>query len=411
MADPKVKGVIAYGLTPYAGGPTTVYRLLARGLRALGWKVFSVAVGQRAARCHDPNFCGDSSVILAPAETSLTGQVQAFLDWVNQEKVDVVIPNSQDNIVAAIPHLPSKVRYISVCHTISRGAYCLCRIHLERLSFVVAISERQMQDLEQGWRVPRTKLRLIPHGIEYEKFFQGPRLRNDCQNLRLIYLGRLHDVDKGVMWLPPILREASNREVPCTMDLVGEGPDLAELQNRFASSGLSGRVQFLGNRLPGEIPPILAHADIFLLPSRFEGFGLTLVEAMAAGCVPIATHLQGITDMIVEDGVSGFLCPLGQVKAFADKIALLHRDRERLRQMAAAAQRRVQEKFTLARMAADYDRLFTEALAQPPIDYQVRPLEQLEYPRELSPTWRACVPQPIKNLARRFLYRCFDYVP
>ena len=73
MDNQKIKGVIAYGLTPYAGGTTTVYHLLARGLRALGWKVFSVAMGKRAALGYVTDFGDEFSVILAPEETSLTG--------------------------------------------------------------------------------------------------------------------------------------------------------------------------------------------------------------------------------------------------------------------------------------------------------------------------------------------------
>ncbi len=411
MDDKKPKGVIAYSQVPRGGGTTTVYRLLARGLRLLGWKVFSVAVGRQAALGSNPDFGDEFSVILAPEETSLTGEVKAFLDWVAREGVDVVIPNCEGNIIAAIPHLPPEVRCISICQSVSGATYKLNTINLNRLSHIVAINNLQMKDLEQRWSVPSAKLRLIPHGIDHQRFLTEKKLAADSQELRLVYLGRINEIDKGVMWLPPILREVSKRGVACIMDIVGDGPDLAELQQRFEGWGLSGQVRFHGQRLPSEIPQILALADVFLMPSRFEGFGLTLVEAMAAGCVPIATHLRGITDMIVEDGVSGFLCPMGQVKAFADKIALLHRDRERLKQMAVAAQQRVAARFSLERMAADYDHLFTEALAQPPIDYKIRPLAEIEFPRELLPTWRAWVPQPMKNLARTCMYRLWGRVP
>ena len=119
---------------------------------------------------------------------------------------------------------------------------------------------------------------------------------------------------------------------------------------------------------------------------------------MAAGCVPVATHLKGITDLIVEDGVSGFLCPLGSVTSFAEKVTCLAQDRARLAAMAAAGRTRVGERFSLGRMAEDYDRLFIRALAEPPVPYAPRPLDQVEYPKALEPTWRAKVPQPLKTL-------------
>jgi glycosyltransferase involved in cell wall biosynthesis len=411
MENQQFKGAIAYGLAPHEGGTTTVYHLLARGLRALGWRVFAVAAGEQAAREYDPRFGDEFSIILAPEETTLAGQVVAFLDWAAKEKVDIIIPNCEDNIIAAIRHLPAEIRYISICHTVSRSGYLLSSIYSDRLSFAVAINPRQRRELENRWHIPSSKLQLIPHGIDFQRFFMGAKSSLAKRELRLVYLGRIHDMDKGVMWLSPILREITNQSVPFMLDLVGSGPDLAELQKRFESLGLSRRIKVHGQLTPNKIPQILAHADIFLMPSRFEGFGLTLVEAMAAGCVPIATHLQGITDMIVEDGVSGFLCPMGDTGAFAQKIIDLYNDRTRLARMAEAAQDRVRDKFSLERMVADYDALFTQALSEPPVAYVPRPLGQLAYPKELQPTWRTRVPLPVKNLARKVLYRCFGHVP
>ncbi|MFZ5448835.1 MAG: glycosyltransferase family 4 protein [Thermodesulfobacteriota bacterium] len=410
MSDQARKGVIAYGVTPHAGGTTIVYRLLAQGLRSQGWKVFSIAMGESAALAYDPDFGDEYSVILAPEETTLAGQVKAFLEWAEREKVDIVIPNCEENILAAIPHLPPRIRYFSVCHTVARVAYLLSRIHLNRVSYVIAVSNRQIQSLERRWKVPRAKLRLIPHGIEYEKFFKGNRSRPNA-SLRLIYFGRIEDMDKGVLWLPAILKKISDHGIPFFMDIVGAGPDLMRLQEMVEGHGLSPRVRFHGQAPPTEIPRFLSQTDVSLIPSRFEGFGLTLVEAMAAGCVPIATHLGGITDMIVEDGVNGFLCPMGDTNAFANKIISLQQEPNRLAEMSRAAQERVKQKFSLQRMASDYDALFTQGLSEPPVDYTPRPLDQLAYPQELRPTWRTWVPLPFKNLARKVLYRYFGYIP
>ncbi len=399
------KGVIAYGLPPHEGGTTTVYRNFARGLRALGWKVASVAVGKNAAHGCDPRFGDEFSEMLAPEETSLSGQVEAFLTWVEQEAVDIVIPNCEGNIIAAVPHLPSRVCYITICHTVVRSAYLTSTLHLDRLSHVVAINPRQVEELQRRWGVPQAKIRLVPHGIDTEIFCQVPVRKSHPGPTHLIFLGRIDDMDKGVMWLPDILKGTEAQGADFICDIVGAGPDREKLQAAMSRNGLSEKVRFHGQKPPGDIPKLLSQADIFLMPSRFEGFGLSLVEAMAVGCVPVASKLHGITDMIVEEGVSGFLCPMGKVGAFAEKIALLHRDRQKLRQISEAAREQVQEKFSLERMAADYDRLFTETLACAPLPYTPRPLEQLQYPKELLPTWRTWVPQPLKNLARTWVYR------
>ncbi len=410
MTPKDVKGVIAYGLAPYSTGTATFYLTVAAGLRQRGWRVFSIAVGREAAERYDPKFGDAYSIILAPEETDPAKQVQAFLKWVEEAQVDIVIPTYEDNILAAIPHLPARVRYITICHNVIRSAYLVSTVHLERLSYAVAINQLQMGILHRRWGVPLNRLRLIPNGVDTGKLSQIPRRSNLSDTIQLIYLGMISHDHKGVLWLPPMLKELSRRSILFFLHVVGSGPDSERLKAAISRNGLASRVHFYGTQPAEEIPGLLSQADISLMPSLFEGFPLALVEAMAAGCVPIATRLQGITDMIVADGVSGFLCPLGRAKAFAQKIALLSQDRPRLAQMAAAARRVVVERFSLERVAADYDGLFTEALAQPPPPYEPRPLELLEYPKELLPTWRAQVTQPAKTFVRTWANRLFGRI-
>jgi glycosyltransferase involved in cell wall biosynthesis len=405
------KGVIAYGLAPYAGGTTTVYRVLAQGLRERGWRVCSVGVGAGASEAFDPQFGDDHSVMLAPDMTGLSAQVKVFLEWVEQNQVNLVIPNTQGNLLAAVPHLPSRVRYLSICHSVSRGSYLTATLHRERLSAVVAINRRQMEDLTGRWRLPAHLVRLIPHGIDLARFSSPARPPTAGGPLRLVFLGRLEDLDKGVMLLPAILQKAAKLGVDFFCDILGSGPDEERLKRALEASGLKAAVGFAGQVPPQEVPARLASADIFLMPSRFEGFGLSLVEAMAAGCVPVATRLHGITDMIVADGVSGFLCPMGDNRAFAGKIAWLSRHRDRLGQMSAQARKRVRESFSQEQMSAAYDALFTEILARPPVSYAVRPLGEAAFPRELRPTWRTLIPLPVKNFARRWMYRLGGRIP
>ena len=63
----------------------------------------------------------------------------------------------------------------------------------------------------------------------------------------------------------------------------GDGPDLAELKGRFAVAGMAERVEYLGWTDPNDVPGLMERHDVFLFPSRFEGFGKTLIEAMAGG--------------------------------------------------------------------------------------------------------------------------------
>jgi glycosyltransferase involved in cell wall biosynthesis len=404
MADQDAQGVIAYACTPHEGGTTTFYRNFAKSLRALGWRVFSVTVGRRGAQLFDPRFGDEHSVLLAPETTDLTQGVKAFFTWLEREQVDILIPNNDDVMLTAIPHMPPKIRYISICHSTVRLSYLVSSLYPERLSFAVAINRRQVRKLFHSWGVPKNKIRLIPTGIPLEDFQNLEGTNSSPAELRLLYLGRINDIDKGVLWIPAILRGLAAEGIPFSCRVVGSGPDLESLQRACRKAGLGEKVQFTGQVVPEDVPALLTQADILLMPSRFEGLPLVLLEAMAAGCVPIATRLKGITDMIVEDGVHGFLCSLGITQAFTAKIAVLHRDRRTLETMSAAARQRVVDHFSLGRMAADYNVLFTESLAQPPPVSGSRPFSEMRYPKALLPTWRTKVPMPLKKLARTYLY-------
>ena len=410
MGIKNYKGTIAYGSAPCATGTSTFYLNWAPALRQRGWKVFSVAVGKRAAEESDPRFGDEYSVILAPEETALSAQVQAFRRWVEERKVGIVIPTYENNIIAAIPHLPECIRYITICHNIIRSAYVVSTRHPERLNFAVAINKVQVEKLHHVWKISLEKIRLIPNAIDLTKFNGNRQNITSNEAINLIYIGKINHDIKGVLWLPAILKELCRLQIPFLMHIAGAGPDIERLHQDIAKNGIADRVHFHGVQSQRAVMDLLSHGDILLMPSRFEGFGLVLAEAMAMGCVPIATYLEGITNMIVEEGVSGFLCPMGKTRVFAERIALLARDRKRLALMAEAARRKVVAEFGADRMADDYDALFTEALSQPPISFTPRELEQLTYPKELLPTWRAMVPQPVKTFVRTWANRLFGRV-
>ena len=155
--------------------------------------------------------------------------------------------------------------------------------------------------------------------------------------------------------------------------------------------------------MPNDVPAAMASIDIFLLPSRFEGLPIALLEAMASGCVPVASHIRGVTDFIIEDGVSGLLCPLGSSECFAEAVLRLDRDRDLLARMSVAARRRIEEHFTVGQMVERYDRALLEVLNERPPEFMPYPLTDIFVPPALRTTWRTYVPQSLKNFARKWM--------
>jgi glycogen synthase len=138
------------------------------------------------------------------------------------------------------------------------------------------------------------------------------------------------------------------------------------------------------------------------MPSHFEGLPNSLLEAMAYSCVPVAFCVPGVTDWVIEHGVSGFVCPMGDTRSMAGYIEALARDAVLRARMAAAARARIATRFTASQMARDFHSLFLEVLqAAEPQRPDPKPWGEFRLESAYRPTWRRFVPTPAKIMARR----------
>jgi len=157
---------------------------------------------------------------------------------------------------------------------------------------------------------------------------------------------------KGAQWLLPILNKLnSNVTILYTSGLRGEG----ELANHPRLVNV-GRVPYK------DMPELYQSADILLFPTVREGFGLAAAEAMACGLPVVATNCSALPELI-DNGKGGFLCELGNVDEFASRVNLLA-DNETLRKEMGGYNRvKIEERFTLNRMIAEYQGLFEKMLS------------------------------------------------
>jgi glycosyltransferase involved in cell wall biosynthesis len=109
------------------------------------------------------------------------------------------------------------------------------------------------------------------------------------------------------------------------------------------------------------MPKFYQQHDILIAPTVREGFGLAIAEAMACGLPVVASDCSAIPELI-DDGMGGFLCPVGDVKAFADKINLLADSPKLRHEMGEYTRAKVEKMFTLDRMVKEYQDLFQEVL-------------------------------------------------
>jgi glycosyltransferase involved in cell wall biosynthesis len=145
--------------------------------------------------------------------------------------------------------------------------------------------------------------------------------------------------------------------------VVGHGELHDELQQRVAELDLGSRVCFAGFVDDDALPALFASADLVASASEYEGFGLTLVEAMACGLPVVATAVGGVTD-VVEPGATGTLVPFGDVAAMAEQICLLADDAGLRARWGSAGRRRAVERFSLRALGAGFTEAYRAAVGE-----------------------------------------------
>jgi glycosyltransferase involved in cell wall biosynthesis len=162
---------------------------------------------------------------------------------------------------------------------------------------------------------------------------------------------------KGIEYL---LRAAAllRHEFPALrVEIAGAGPHYDKLKAVATETGLSQRVAFLG--WIDDLAGLLPRWDVFVMPSREEGFGIAALDAMAAGLPVVASDVGGIPEL-VEDGKTGWLVPPGDDDALASRLRPLLANPELRRSMGAAGYVRARDHFAAARMVEAFAQLYDE---------------------------------------------------
>ena len=143
------------------------------------------------------------------------------------------------------------------------------------------------------------------------------------------------------------------------VQLVGDGPLLPNIKSLAESLNIGDRVQFLGNRR--DVPELLTHSDIFVLTSKWEGFPITILEAMRAGLPVICSDVGGCSEAI-KDGENGFLVPRGDGVVLANRLKQLIKDKDLRYKMGQKGRMSFEKCFTVEKMAEKTERIYREII-------------------------------------------------
>ncbi|MBN2370512.1 MAG: N-acetyl-alpha-D-glucosaminyl L-malate synthase BshA [Vicinamibacteria bacterium] len=243
-----------------------------------------------------------------------------------------------------------------------RSFFEITRFGIERSNGVTAVSRFLARMTMDEFQVSRD-IEVIPNFVDVSRHCancsccdrralapNSERILLHMSNFRPVK--RVHDVIRVL--------ERVNRDVPSVLLMVGDGPERASAQALARRLGVADRVRFLGRQ--DAVEEFTGKADLYLLPSELESFGLSALEAMACGVPVIGSDAGGLPEVVVN-GETGFLVPVGDIESMAARARELLTDETRRREMGAAACRRVSNLFNAEMIVTQYERHYERVLA------------------------------------------------
>lgn len=398
---------LAYICEPQLGGTFTFFLRLRPELAKHGIDMRCVTSLSRDAIARS-SFAGIEGVeCVGCDESDLAGATRQLIDHLvsGGYHLVMILPGA-DYLSGSLPaYLPRSIRCVIRVPMMTRGAYAPTKAIAPHLNRIYAVSERIYDDLTNRYGISHDQVEVVHHGIDPTPFADVLSEKSRQGRVRMLYAGRLWDLDKGVFLLPEIMKQLKASGADVHLTVAGSGPDEAELRRRFEKAGVMELVTMTGGLPLDQMQTQFRSADIFVFPSRFEGFGFAVLEAMAAGNAPVVADIRGSLRVIVDEGRAGGLARVGDAVDFARVIGSLVRNRAALRELQQKAQQRVKDHFTLKQMANRYAASFAGVMTAPDRRDPVKSVDTYEVPRALRPTWRTLIPRPLKNVARTWLER------
>lgn len=299
--------------------------------------------------------------------------VNQLVELLEREKPDIIhahyaIPHSFCAHVAREIVGDNHVRVVTTLHgtdiTLVGSDPSFRRItsfSLEKSDAITAVSASLAVETDEYF-APSREVRTIYNFINTRRFFRLPDARERICRLPaggkvLLHVSNFRPVKR----VPDIIEVFARvrRETEAKLLLVGDGPQRPEAQRMAERLGLSREVLFLG--LQDNVLPLFSAADLFLLPSEKESFGLGALEAMACRVPVIATNTGGLPE-VVKHGETGFLATVGDTEALAGYALEVLGDERRLCRMGEAARSRAENLFDSRLIVPRYEQLYKEQL-------------------------------------------------
>jgi N-acetyl-alpha-D-glucosaminyl L-malate synthase BshA len=372
-------GIVCY---PTHGGSGVVATELGHQLAELGHEVHFISYAmpfrfeayRRNVTYHEVEVSAYPLFRYPPYDLALAGTIMEVRE---QFGLDILhahyaIPHAISGILARemLNHGGRSLRLVTTLHGTDITIIGQQRVYqrvtafgIERSDAVTSVSEELRQRTVELLSCKNTPIEVIPNFVDTERFAPGccaekrEMLALDDEKI-ILHASNFRSVKR-----PLDLVEAfavANRRVKSRLVLVGDGPELASVKARADELGVRKRVTFVGTY--DAIWELMPQADVFFLPSEYESFGLSALEAMSCGVPVVASRTGGLPE-VVDHERNGFLTPVGDTRAQAEALCALLLDGDRRRAFGEAAREAAVSRFAVEKVLPRWVKVYEAALS------------------------------------------------
>lgn len=274
------------------------------------------------------------------------GTVKEIISDMETRLPIVLINNWTEHVLVAAYILkckyPDMVDIITIVHNDNNTWYDKQKIWGDCASKIAGVSKKICVHLEQELRIPKEKI------FYHENFYTGEistsiNVREKSEPIRLGWGARLEVLQKRADRLPEFIAALDCTGVNYELNIAGDGPCLEGLKQHVMEHQLEARVHLLGNLPREDMADFWRRQHIYVNISEFEGCSLAMLDAMAAGAVPVVSNVSG-TDEFVIDSKTGYVASIGDYTTMAGYIEYLYNHEWERQKMAQEAQIIVRQK-------------------------------------------------------------------
>jgi len=282
--------------------------------------------------------------------------------------VHYAIPHSVSAYLARAMLAPRRLPVVTTLHGTDitlvgadRSYLPITQFSIEQSDAVTAISEYLRGVTLDEFHIEHP-VEVIPNFVNCDVFepADGECRRDEFASSDekvLVHLSNFRPVKR----IPDVVEifERVRRRIPAKLLMIGDGPDRTVAEWMVREKGLTRDVVFFGKQ--NQVQTLLNCADVLLLPSEIESFGLAALEAMACGVPIVASRVGGLPE-VIDDGVEGYLVPLRDVETMAERSLAILTDPDRREQMGRAARKRASTQFCSDKIIPLYESLYRRVL-------------------------------------------------